>query len=45
MLDLLSLLYAYNAWANGHILDTTTQLTPDQFVAKAGAVLTLYAIP
>lgn len=37
MLDLIRLLYTYNTWANGRILDTTAQLTPDQFVAKAGA--------
>ncbi len=25
-------LYAYNAWANGRILDTTAQLTPEQLL-------------
>jgi uncharacterized damage-inducible protein DinB len=27
-------LYAYNRWANGHVLDACRKLTPDQYVAE-----------
>ena len=35
--ELIRTLYAYNAWANGRILDTAAQLSAEPFTAKAGA--------
>lgn len=34
MIKLIGDLYEYNSWANGHILDTVAQLSPDQLNAE-----------
>lgn len=36
ILEILQDLYAYNSWANQRVLDTTEQLTAEQFTADAG---------
>jgi uncharacterized damage-inducible protein DinB len=35
--EFIRLLYDYSAWANGRILDTSAQLSPEQLLTKAGA--------
>lgn len=35
--DVIQTLYQYNAWANARILDTTTQLSLEQFLSSRGA--------
>src|SRR5690242_332210 len=34
--EMLRLFYAYNRWATERVLDTTADLTPEQFLAPAG---------
>lgn len=36
-LELIRALYAYNQWANGHVLDAASKLTEDEFSRKEGA--------
>ena len=36
-IELIRTLYVYNGWANQRVLDTATQLTPEQLEAKGSA--------
>jgi uncharacterized damage-inducible protein DinB len=37
MIEIIRTLYAYSAWANGRVIDTSAGLTPEQFLKSVGA--------